>query len=133
MAVKLNIGTKQGKTIQKEIEDIDPLSRKIIGDKINGDELGFEGYEFEITGGSDKSGFPMRKGIQSARKRILAKRGTGLRIRRKGMKKRKTVCGEFITQSISQINLKVLKKGKNPLEESSENSEKTEEKKEDNK
>ena len=61
--IKTVIGQKDGKTIQKELSEEQTLSLygKKIGDKLKGDDIGFEGYEFEITGGSDNSGIPMRK------------------------------------------------------------------------
>ena len=34
-----------------------------IGDIIKGGLIGFPNYEFQITGGSDTSGFPMRKDV----------------------------------------------------------------------
>ncbi|MBW2993310.1 30S ribosomal protein S6e [Candidatus Woesearchaeota archaeon] len=115
---KLNIAdAKTGKCMQKIIADL--LAGKLIGLKIGsavkGDDIGIAGYEFQITGGSDKCGFPMRKGISSERKRILIKKGTGFRSGRKGMKKRKTICGETINAKISQINLKITKHGKENL------------------
>ncbi len=65
---KLNISggnTCPGKGLSKLIEIDEKKSRlfeaKKIGELINGGLIGFPNYEFEITGGSDASGFPMRK------------------------------------------------------------------------
>ena len=115
---KLNIAdAKTGKCIQKTIADqlADKLIGLKIGSTVKGDDIGIAGYEFQITGGSDKCGFPMRKGISGERKRILIKKGTGFSGGRKGMKKRKTICGETINAKISQINLKITKHGKENL------------------
>ncbi len=115
---KLVIGTKEGKCVQKEVKEADAnvFLNKKIGDKISGDECGLAGYELEITGGSDNCGFPIRKDVQgAARKRILAVKGVGLKKKGKGLKIRKTVRGNLITDNISQINLKVLKEGKEKL------------------
>ena len=73
MDVKVVIGTKDGKSYQQELKGAqgDVLHNKKIGDTVSGDAMGFSGYEFLITGGSDKCGFPMRKGIQEARKGVL--------------------------------------------------------------
>ncbi|MBW2969141.1 30S ribosomal protein S6e, partial [Candidatus Woesearchaeota archaeon] len=88
------------------------------GETIKGELLGLTGYEFEITGGSDHAGFPMRKDIQgTGRKRILSVQGIGLKKRRKGQRQRKTVCGNTIHTKTSQINIKITKEGKTPLEE----------------
>ena len=100
-----------GKTYQKEVKDDD--ARKFmglkIGDKLKGDFLELSNVEIEVTGGSDYCGFPMRKDVWgSGRKRILAVGGVGIRKREKGIKKRKTVCGNTTHAKISQINVRVL-------------------------
>ncbi|MBD3249313.1 30S ribosomal protein S6e [Candidatus Woesearchaeota archaeon] len=109
---------KTGKCIQKAIADegAKGLIGKKIGEKVKGEAFDLTGYEFEISGGSDNCGFPMRKGISGARKRILTGKGVGFRGGRKGMKRRKTVCGETINSSIVQINLKITKQGAKKLE-----------------
>jgi len=116
---KVVIGTKDGKSYQKELKspEADALHNLNIGDKVSGDKLGFPGYEFQVTGGSDKCGFPMRKGVQFARKRVMTGKGVGFcGLNREGGKqpgllKKRTVCGERVTKIISQVNLKVLKEG----------------------
>ncbi len=126
---KVVIGQQDGKTHQIVLKDDQtlPLQKKRIGETISGDDLGFPGYEFVITGGSDKSGFPMRKGIQEPRKLILTGKGVGfcgkkrrfakkpIRKTQKGLVRRRTVCGEMVTKIIHQVNLKVAKKGSGPL------------------
>ncbi len=118
VSFKVVIGTKDGKSAQKEIQEPESkaLLGKKIGDAVSGDALGIAGYEFQITGGSDYCGFPMRKDVEGfARKRILAVEGIGLKKKAKGVRVRKTVCGNSIHPKISQINLKVTKEGKEPL------------------
>lgn len=125
---KLVISTHDGKSYQKEIKspEADNLLKKRIGDKISGDSLGYSGYEFEITGGSDKCGFPMRKGIQLPRKMVLLGKSVGFsgknrnKKKQKGLIRRKTVCGELVTKIIRQVNLKVLKEGSAKLGEAAE-------------
>jgi small subunit ribosomal protein S6e len=128
---KLVLGTKDGKSYQKEIKspEADHLLKNRVGDKVSGDNLGFSGYEFQITGGSDKCGFPMRKGIQEARKSVLIGESVGFcgkkrkhlkkktKKKQQGLVRRKTVCGEMVTKIIHQINLKVLKEGSKSLGE----------------
>lgn len=111
---------KSGKSAQREIKD--DVAKKFIGlkigDTVKGELLDLTGYEFEITGGSDYAGFPMRKDVQgTGRKKILAVQGTGLKKKAKGIKQRKTVCGNTIHAKIVQINLKAVKQGKQPLVE----------------
>lgn len=116
---RLNIsgGTSgPGKGLSKLIE-IDEKKFRFegmkIGDTIKGGLVGFPNYEFQITGGSDSSGFPMRKDVHGpVKKRILvSKRGIGYKPKRKGQKKRKTVRGNEITYDMTLINLLVIKYG----------------------
>jgi len=113
---------KTGKCIQKTVAE--QAAKSFIGLKIGatikGEMIDLTGYEFSITGGSDFCGFPMRKGISGSRKRILIGRGVGFKGGRKGMRVRKSVCGDSINENISQINLKILKYGAKKLEESKE-------------
>ncbi|MGV8162663.1 MAG: S6e family ribosomal protein [Candidatus Nanoarchaeia archaeon] len=128
--IKLNIGDpKSKKTLTKAITDseIEVFLNKKISDKVNGDTFGYAGYEFEITGGSDNAGFPMRKDVKgTARKKILIVGGVGLRSNLKGRKVRKSVAGNTVYQKTAQINLKVLKHGKTPLFEEKKEEVKTE-------
>ena len=106
---------KSGRSYPKNI-DVDLTGRK-IGEKVLGSEIGLNDYEFQITGGSDDAGFPMRRDIDSPnRKRALLGSGVGVRVKRKGIHIRKTVRGNTISQTIAQVNLKVVKVGKENLE-----------------
>lgn len=118
VSFKVVIGTKEGKCVQKDIQEPEAKTflGKKIGDAVSGDHIGLAGYEFIITGGSDYCGFPMRKDVEGfARKRILAIEGIGLKKKAKGIRVRKTVCGNAIHPKISQVNLKITKEGKEPL------------------
>ena len=108
-----------GRTFQREVKDnfATPFIGLNIGETIKGDNFDIAGYEFQITGGSDYCGFPMRKGILGTRKKIVIYGGVGFRGDAKGIKKRKTVCGHKIHDRISQVNLKVTKHGPKKLEE----------------
>ncbi|MBD3164082.1 30S ribosomal protein S6e [Candidatus Woesearchaeota archaeon] len=111
---------KSGKTYQKEVKgsEASPFIGLNIGETIKGESLGINGYEFLLTGGSDKSGFPMRRGILGMRKKLNLLGGTGIRKKYpKGAKKRKTVCGHKVNESISQVNLKVSREGAKKLGE----------------
>jgi small subunit ribosomal protein S6e len=125
---KLVIGDpKTGKCLQKTVSDksASTFMGLKIGDNIKGEAVDLTGYEFKITGGSDFCGFPMRKGIGGIRKKIFIGEGVGFRGSDfQGLRTKKTVCGDTITEKTSQINLKVLKYGKKPLiEEKKEGSE----------
>jgi len=119
--IKINIGdAKSKKTYNKTISEdsLTPFIGKKIGDTVAGDALELAGYEFEIRGGSDSAGFPMRKDVQgSLRKRIFITGGVGMRNQhRKGLKLRKMVAGNTIYEKTAQINLAVTKWGKAPIE-----------------
>ena len=107
----------KGKSFQKEI-DGEIFYGKKIGDKIDGSAIGLDNYELVITGGSDKQGFPMRKGVHgTARKKLLLSGGPGYRPRRKGVRRRKSVRGEVVSPEIAQLNLKVVKEGDKKFED----------------
>ena len=132
MAFKINLSEKSGKTYKLEVE-APLLDGKLLNDKINGKDISddLEGYEFEITGASDKSGFTAVKEVDgSGLKKVLLsyEKGMHKRPKREGKKKRsnfkpkglrlrKTVRGKIISDAISQINLKTLKDGKKPFAE----------------
>jgi len=117
---KINIGDPNSKKCYKtEIKDqqASSLIGLNIGEKVEGNRIGLDGYELEITGGTDYCGFPMRRGILGERKKISIYKSTGFKGKRKGMKKRKTVCGHKINDKISAVNLKVIKTGSKSLSE----------------
>ncbi|RLF50939.1 MAG: 30S ribosomal protein S6e [Thermoplasmata archaeon] len=94
------------------------LIGKKIGDEIDGIFVSLPGYKLQITGGTDKDGFVMRKDVPGmGRKRILTARSAGFKPKDKGVRKRITVCGNTISPNIAQINMKVIKKGTKPIEE----------------
>lgn len=111
---------KNGKSYQIEIEKT--KSRALYGMKLNeeidGSLIGASGYKLKITGGTDVDGFPMRAGVHgSERKRILISAGAGIRKKRKGEKRKKTVRGSTISESIAQVNMVVVSPGSKTLPE----------------
>jgi small subunit ribosomal protein S6e len=105
---------EKGRTVQVDVDEA--KSRALlgarIGQKIDGGPLGFSGYEFLLTGGSDKDGFPMRKGVHGpVRKRILIGSKPGYHPPYKGQRRMKMVRGDTISEDITQVNLKIVKKG----------------------
>ncbi len=111
--------TKSGKAHQKTLsaEDSKKFIGMKIGDKFKGELFDAAGYEFQITGGSDIAGFPMRGDISIPRKKILAVSGIGVKKKDKGVKQRKTVAGNMIHENSAQINSIVLKMGAKPMAE----------------
>lgn len=115
---KLTIADPKTKKCYQTEHDTKSLLGMNIGSKFDGSAIGLEGYEFEIRGGSDDSGFPMRKDVHgTAKKRLLLTNGCGFNTKVDGLRKRKIVRGNTISEGITQINCKVLKSGKKNLEE----------------
>lgn len=114
MAFKFEIGDpKSKKTFHLEAES-EAVVGRLIGEAIKGDEISSQlsGVEFEITGTSDKAGFPGFKKVEgSALKRVLLSKGKGMHNKTKGLRLRKTVRGNAISSDTVQINLKVTKQG----------------------
>ena len=118
--MRLVIGTKSGKTYQIVLseEQARNLVGLKIGDRFKGELVGLPGYEFEIRGGTDKDGFPMRGDLQGTiRKRLLLAQGPGYRPKEKGVRRRKMIRGNTVDLDIAQLNVKVVKEGKKSLEE----------------
>ena len=116
--IKLVIGNKNGKSYSKTINDNSSLLGRKIGENVKGDLFELSGYELEITGGSDSSGFPMRQEINvTGKKKIYARSGIGIKPKFKGNYIRKTVAGNTIGERTAQVNLMVTKPGKKLLEE----------------
>ncbi|HLD07081.1 MAG TPA: S6e family ribosomal protein [Candidatus Nanoarchaeia archaeon] len=116
--IKVVIGAPDGKSYQKVVPE--QAAKKLmgmkIGDIVKGEIMDMAGYEFQVTGGSDSAGFPMRRDVAGVgRKKILAIRGVGLRSLGKGIKQRKTVSGNTISSRTNQVNLKMIKEGKEKL------------------
>lgn len=129
--MKICIGDPSGKTKHIEVAETKALHGKKINDTIKGELIDMPGYEFLITGGSDDSGFPMRKDVDlDGKKKILIVKGVGLKPQRRGQRKRKTVAGNTVGALTAQLNLKVTKAGKTPLFEEPKADESSEQKSE---
>lgn len=129
---KLNISDKKGKTITKEVKekDANPFLGLQVGTEFDAALIG-EAGKLQITGGSDKSGVPLRADIHGgARKYILLSKGVGLKNAEKGQRVRKLIRGNTITEEVYQINclldgeLKVEEKTNIEVQEKKENTEK---------
>ena len=127
---KLTVSDIKGKSVTKELKDNDgnPLLGLQIGNETDAVIVGLKG-KLKITGGSDKSGVPMRSDIHgAARKRVLLSKGVGLQDAEIGQRVRKLMRGNIISEEIYQLNCKY--DGELPVEAPEETTEKSEEKKE---
>jgi small subunit ribosomal protein S6e len=117
---KLIISDNTGKSYSFELDKAKAkhLIGKGIGDEIGCAGIGLPGYKIKITGGSDKDGFPMRPDVPGRkRQKVYLSKGPGYKPKAKGIKMRKMIRGRIITPEIVQINAKIVKKGKKPIED----------------
>ena len=127
---KLTVSDVKGKSVTKELKDNDgnPLLGLLIGNETDAGIVGLKG-KLKVTGGSDKSGVPMRSDIHgAARKRVLLSKGVGLQDAEIGQRVRKLMRGNTISEEIYQLNCKY--DGELPVEAPEEKTENPEEKKE---
>ncbi|HIF36813.1 MAG TPA: 30S ribosomal protein S6e [Marine Group III euryarchaeote] len=128
---KLTISDIKGKSMSKELKDSDanPLLGLQLGNETDATVVGLSG-KLKLTGGSDKSGVPMRNDVHgAARKRVLLSKGVGLPNAKTGERSRKLIRGNTISEEIYQINCKF--DGELPVEAPAEDAaEKTNDKKE---
>ena len=129
---KLTISDIKGKSISKELKDSDanPLLGLQLGNETDASIVGLTG-KLKLTGGSDKSGVPMRNDIHgAARKYVLLSKGVGLQAAETGQRVRKLMRGNTVSEEIYQVNCKF--DGELPVEAPPEDAseEKPEDKKE---
>ncbi len=109
--------TGKSKSVELEGPKAVPFIGLKLGDTVDGSVLGIPGAKLQITGGSDKDGFPMRKDVHGGvRVGIILSEGVGFKPKRKGERQRKNLRGNIITEEIVQINLKTSKPKKEKAE-----------------
>jgi small subunit ribosomal protein S6e len=106
---------KTRKAVRLELKD--PKSSFMlglrIGQVVDANPIGIKG-KIKIAGGSDRAGFPMRAGIQGSGKRYVnVADAPGFRPTTSGLRRRKLLRGETISEDIYQINA-VLTEGEMP-------------------
>jgi small subunit ribosomal protein S6e len=121
--------TKNGKSHQVQVEGhhANSLIGKKIGDEVDGIFISLPGYKLQITGGTDKDGFSMRSDLPGmGRRRLLLSEGNSFKATENGMRKKKSVRGNTVSQDIVQINMKVTKHSSRPIENLIKSKEKSE-------
>lgn len=101
---KLIISDRKGRTIAQELKDrtAQPLLGTKIGSIIDSSIVGIAGGKLKITGGSDRSGTPMRPDVHGGvKKYVLLSTGVG---NRSEARVRKLVRGNMVTEEIYQLN-----------------------------
>ena len=105
------------KVVELEEARAAPLIGKKISEVIDGSIVDLPGHKAQIMGGSDKDGFPMRPSVHGGvRRRIVLSGGVGFTPTNEGMRKRKTIRGNVITDEIVQINMKITERPKQTKE-----------------
>lgn len=111
--------TKNGKShkVQVEGHHANSLIGKKIGDEVDGIFISLPGYKLQVTGGTDKNGFAMRRDLPGmSRRRLLLSKSSGFKPKEKGLRKKKSVRGNTVNQDIVQINMKVTKHSSKPID-----------------
>jgi small subunit ribosomal protein S6e len=107
---------KRAYQIEVKSPDADRFLGLKIGEKVRGETINLHGFEFQITGGSDKQGFPMRKDISGTRRiKAFIGHGVGLREAERGEYRRRSVRGNQISEDTAQINMILIKHGEKSL------------------
>jgi small subunit ribosomal protein S6e len=105
--------TGASKSVELEGARAAPLIGRRMGEVIDGSIVDLPGHKVQITGGSDKDGFPMRPNVHGGvRREVVLSGGVGFNPETRGARRRKTVRGNVITDEIVQVNMKIIEKPK---------------------
>jgi small subunit ribosomal protein S6e len=108
---KLVISDSKGKSLSRDLRDksAQPLLGSKIGDILDSSIIGMNQGKIKITGGSDKSGTPMRQDIHGGvKKYALLSKGVGMRAASEGARIRKLIRGNMVTEEIFQLNCRLI-------------------------
>lgn len=111
---------EDGTTHQRAVDEQDAnrFIGRSIGEEVDGNAVGLDGYTVELTGGSDTAGRPMREDVAgSALKSLLLDGGTGFNPTRDGERKRVTVRGREVGEETQQINATITERGDQSVDE----------------
>ncbi len=110
-----------GSAYQLEAEDQDAnrFLGKSIGDEVDGDAVGLDGYTLEITGGSDDAGRPLNPDVDgpNLEEVLMGERSVGYHPQRDGERRRITVRGREISDAVAQVNAAIAERGSTDLDE----------------
>ena len=116
----MNIVVSDPKTRKAHVKTVEtmPFQGEKLGKEVDLSEIGLEGYKGIITGGSDKTGTPMRVNFPgTARKKLLIYPGVGFRTGERGERRKRPLRGNVIANDIHQLNIKVTHHGSKTLDE----------------
>ena len=101
---------EDGATYRVDVDgqDANRFMGREIGEEVDGDAVGLDGFTLEVTGGSDSAGRPMRGDVRGTEvTSILTDGGVGFNPGRDGERKRITVRGREISDETSQVNARI--------------------------
>lgn len=86
---------------------------RTLGEEVDGDAVGLDGYTLALTGGSDTAGRPLRADLPGPNLReILAdERTVGYQPTRDGERRRVTVRGDEVSEDVAQLNASIVERG----------------------
>ncbi|APX98018.1 30S ribosomal protein S6e [Natronorubrum daqingense] len=105
--------------LEAEEQDANRFIGKSIGEEVDGDAVGLEGYTLEITGGSDDAGRPLSPDVSgsSLQEVLMEERQTGYKPSRDGERRRITVRGSEVSDAVAQINASVVEAGSSGIDD----------------
>ena len=81
--------TGKSRSVEVEGTRAVPLIGRRLGEVIDGSVVGMSGHKLQITGGSDKDGFPMRPNIHGGvRVSVILSEGVGFQPSQRGERQR---------------------------------------------
>ncbi|HEC89894.1 MAG TPA: 30S ribosomal protein S6e, partial [Thermoplasmatales archaeon] len=87
-----DVKTGKSHSIQVSGHHANSLIGKKVGDEVDGIFVSLPGYKLEITGGTDKDGFPIRSDLPGMRRRrLLLTKSQGFKPTEKGLRKKNSV------------------------------------------
>ena len=99
--------------LEAEEQDANRFIGKSIGEEVDGGAVGLDGYTLEITGGSDNAGRPLNPSVagQNLKEVLMSERQTGYKPARDGERRRITVRGREVSDTVAQVNASIVDRG----------------------
>ncbi len=110
---------ESGRSKQLEVDgqDANRFLGRELGDEVDGGAVGLDGGALTLTGGSDDAGRPLREDVPGPElKEVLLEGGVGYNPSREGERRRVTVRGRQISDTVAQINASVADAGGTDLD-----------------
>ena len=99
--------------LEAEEQDANRFIGKSIGEEVDGGAVGLDGYTLEITGGSDDAGRPLNPNVagRNLKEVLMSERQTGYNPARDGERRRITVRGREVSDTVAQVNASIVDRG----------------------